>query len=65
VVYVDHGSGVISMYAHLSQIAVKPGDNLQQGDIVGAVGSTGRATGPHLHWSLYLNGEAVDPALFL
>ena len=65
VVYVDHGSGVISMYAHLSQIAVKPGDNLQQGDIVGAVGSTGRATGPHLHWSVYLNGEAVDPALFL
>lgn len=64
-VYVDHGSGVISMYAHLSRIQVKPGDNIQQGDILGAVGSTGRATGPHLHWSVYLNGEAVDPALFL
>ncbi len=64
-VYVDHGSGVISMYAHLSSIQVKPGESLQQGDIVGAVGSTGRATGPHLHWSVYLNGEAVDPSLFL
>lgn len=64
-VYVDHGSGVISMYAHLSQILVKPGDSVQQGDFVGKVGSTGRATGPHLHWSVYLNGQAVDPSLFL
>ena len=65
VVYVDHGSGVISLYAHLSEMTVKPGDELQQGDIVGKVGSTGRATGPHLHWTVYLNGTAVDPALFL
>lgn len=65
VVYVDHGSGVISMYAHLSRIQVRLGDPVQQGDIIGAVGSTGRATGPHLHWSVYLNGEAVDPGLFL
>jgi murein DD-endopeptidase MepM/ murein hydrolase activator NlpD len=65
VVYVDHGSGVISMYAHLSKIQVKAGDTVQQGDIIGEVGSTGRATGPHLHWSVYLNGEAVDPSLFL
>lgn len=63
-VYIDHGAGVISMYAHLSEISVKPGDMLEQGEIVGKVGSTGRATGPHLHWSVYLNGEAVDPALF-
>ncbi|MDD5393715.1 MAG: peptidoglycan DD-metalloendopeptidase family protein [Thiothrix sp.] len=65
VVYVDHGAGVISMYAHLSKISVKVGDVVQQGDILGEVGSTGRATGPHLHWSVYLNGEAVDPTLFL
>lgn len=65
VVYVDHGSGVISMYAHLSKIQVKAGDIVQQGDIIGEVGNTGRATGPHLHWSVYLNGEAVNPSLFL
>ncbi|UJS23811.1 peptidoglycan DD-metalloendopeptidase family protein [Thiothrix winogradskyi] len=64
-VYLDHGMGVISMYAHLSEIQVETGDTVQQGDIIGEVGSTGRATGPHLHWSVYLNGEAVDPALFL
>jgi murein DD-endopeptidase MepM/ murein hydrolase activator NlpD len=64
-VYVDHGSGVISMYAHLSSIQVQPGETVQQGDILGAVGSSGRATGSHLHWSVYLNSEAVDPALFL
>lgn len=64
-VYVDHGAGVISMYAHLSEIQVAAGDTVRQGDIIGKVGSTGRATGPHLHWSVYLNGEAVDPALFL
>ena len=51
-------------YTHLD-VYKRQGDNLQQGDIVGAVGSTGRATGPHLHWSVYLNGEAVDPALVL
>lgn len=65
VVYVDHGSGVLSLYAHLSQISVQPGDTVAQGDVVGLVGKTGRATGPHLHWSVYLNGEAVNPALFL
>jgi murein DD-endopeptidase MepM/ murein hydrolase activator NlpD len=65
VVYIDHGAGVISMYAHLSKITVNVGDSVQQGDIVGEVGSSGRATGPHLHWSVYLNGEAADPSLFL
>ena len=64
-VYVDHGEGVISMYGHLSQINVNVGAAVQQGDVIGAVGSTGRATGPHLHWSVYLNGDAVDPSLFL
>jgi murein DD-endopeptidase MepM/ murein hydrolase activator NlpD len=65
VVYVDHGGGLISMYAHLSQINVKAGELLNQGDYLGLVGSTGRATGPHLHWSVYLNGTAINPALFL
>ena len=65
VVYVDHGGGLISMYAHLSQIHVRKGEDLNQGDSIGLVGSTGRATGPHLHWSMYLNGTAVNPALFL
>lgn len=65
VVYVDHGGGLISMYAHLSQINVRNGEFLEQGDYLGAVGSTGRATGPHLHWSVYLNGTAINPALFL
>ncbi len=65
VVYVDHGSGLLSMYAHLSQIDVQQGELLNQGDHLGLVGKTGRATGPHLHWSVYLNGTAVNPALFL
>lgn len=63
VVYVDHGSGVISMYAHLSRINVRVGQWLQRGDILGHVGSTGRATGPHLHWSVYLNAQVIDPSL--
>ena len=65
VVYVDHGGGLISMYAHLSRINVRNGEILNQGDHLGLVGRTGRATGPHLHWSVYLNGTAVNPALFL
>lgn len=64
-VYIDHGTGVISLYAHLDSIDVQAGDTVQQGDIIGTVGSTGRATDPHLHWSVYLNGAAVDPALFI
>lgn len=64
VVYVDHGSGVISLYAHLSKTLVKPGDTVRQGQTLGLVGKTGRVTGPHLHWSVYLNGQATDPALF-
>ena len=64
-VFVDHGRGLISMYCHLSSIDVQPGQHIAAGTRVGAVGMTGRATGPHLHWGLNLNGAWVDPALFL
>ncbi len=64
-VYLDHGQGLISLYAHLSVIDVTVGDFIRQGTKIGEVGSTGRVTGPHLHWSVGLNGEWVDPALFL
>jgi murein DD-endopeptidase MepM/ murein hydrolase activator NlpD len=64
-VFVDHGRGLISMYCHLSAIDVKPGQKLAAGDRLGAVGMTGRATGPHLHWGLTLNRAWVDPELFV
>jgi murein DD-endopeptidase MepM/ murein hydrolase activator NlpD len=64
-VFIAHGEGVVSLLCHLSKISVKEGQALQAGDPIGEVGSTGRATGPHLHWSLSLNNARVDPRLFL
>jgi len=64
-VYIDHGQGIISLYAHLSEIGVKPGQQVQQGDIIGKVGQTGRVTGPHLHFAVYANQALIDPVYML
>ena len=64
-VFIDHGQGLLSAYMHLSRIDVQVGQTVRQGDQLGAVGATGRATGPHLHWAVILNNTPVDPELFL
>ncbi len=64
-VFVDHGQGFVTMYCHLDEIGVRVGAALARGERLGLSGMTGRVTGPHLHWTVYLNGTAVDPELFL
>ena len=64
-VYIDHGDGLVSMSFHLKSIAVKVGDSVKRGQTIGKVGSTGRATGPHLHLGLRWLGKRIDPALLL
>jgi murein DD-endopeptidase MepM/ murein hydrolase activator NlpD len=64
-VEVNHGNGLSTRYGHLSQIDVKVGDYVKIGQVIGEVGSTGRSTGPHLHYETRIDGEAVDPQKFL
>jgi murein DD-endopeptidase MepM/ murein hydrolase activator NlpD len=64
-VFLDHGQGLITMYCHLSEQAVVKGSTVEQGQIIGLVGATGRVTGPHLHWSVSLNGYRVDPGTLM
>ena len=64
-VFIEHGLGLQTFYAHMSRIDVQTGDRVTAGDIIGAVGATGRVTGPHLHWSVGLNGTWVNPLLLL
>ncbi len=64
-VVVDHGEGLFSLYAHLSKVVVEEGHELLVGDVLGEVGSTGRSTGAHLHLTVKLLGERVDPLSLL
>ena len=64
-VILDHGWGFYSMYFHLSEVLVKEGNRVGKGAILGRVGSTGRSTGPHLHWGIRMNGARVDPLSLL
>jgi murein DD-endopeptidase MepM/ murein hydrolase activator NlpD len=65
VVDIDHGNGLSTRYAHLSSIDVRVGQAVRSGQIVGKIGSTGRSTGPHLHYETRMRGAAVDPQKFL
>ena len=64
-VFLDHGDGLVTMYFHLSRLDVAEGDAVERGRVIGAVGQTGRATGPHLHFAARWRGARVDPALLL
>lgn len=61
----DHGLGLVSLFAHLSETSVRKGDTVKTGEILGKVGATGRVTGPHLHWTVRVNGARIDPLSLL
>ncbi|HRE44001.1 MAG TPA: M23 family metallopeptidase, partial [Terricaulis sp.] len=62
-IFIDHGQGLITMYLHMSRLDVAVGDSVAQGQVIGAVGASGRATGPHLCWRMRLNGRQLDPTV--
>jgi murein DD-endopeptidase MepM/ murein hydrolase activator NlpD len=64
-VFIDHGFGLLSVYAHLETMTVQTGQHVKQGDALGTIGKTGRATGPHLHWGMTLGDTHIDPAMVL
>ena len=64
-VMIDHGQGLVTMYCHMNEISVIPGQAVYQGEIIGEIGKTGRVTGPHLHWSVSLNDARIDPMSLL
>lgn len=64
-IVIDHGNGINTVYAHLSTMNVRPGQAVDRGEVIGRVGSTGRSTGPHLHYEVHLNGRPVDPSKYL
>ena len=64
-VWIDHGNALMSVYSHLSEIKVRAGERVEKGQLLGLAGMTGRATGPHLHWTVLLNSVMVEPTLFL
>ena len=64
-IFLDHGLSLTSVFMHLDSLDVAPGDIVQQGDLIGRIGSTGRSTGPHLDWRMYWQNQRVDPALLV
>lgn len=64
-VFLDHGQGLISVYIHMNTHLVKQGQYIKKSDVIGTIGQTGRATGPHLHWGAYLNQTTINPNLLL
>ena len=64
-VILDHGHNLFSSYAHMSETKVKVGDLIEQSEVLGLVGSTGRVTGPHLHWTVYFDGNKINPESLL
>jgi hypothetical protein len=64
-IFLDHGQGLISVYIHMNERLAQQGQQIKQGDVIGTIGQTGRATGPHLHWGIYLNQTVVNPNLLI